>query len=139
MCFPHLTDLEKYSRSYDRYLQSPVERLSADGLGDAALSALLALRAGDSLEDLGVKGCTVITMGTVGWAKQQRTRTSVATWENVDDINLETFELAVRNLPNRLVVGAKKTHRKATQPGNPIFCCYKPRTGSNWRQYCGRE
>ncbi len=73
------------------------------------------------MEDLGVKGCTVITMGTVGWAKQQRTRTSVATWENVDDINLETFELAVRNLPNRLVVGAKKPTAKQPNPETRYF------------------
>jgi CRISPR-associated protein Cas8a1/Csx13 len=121
VCFPHLTDLERYSRSYERYLQSPVERLSADGLGDAALSALLTLRAGDSLEDLGVKGCTAITMGTVGWAKQQRTRTSVAIWENVEESSLETFELAVRCLPNRLVVRSAKPTTKEPFAQNRYF------------------
>jgi len=104
VCFPHITDLESYSRCYGRYLQSPVERLSADGLGDAGLSALVALKAGDSLEHLGLIGCTVVTMGTVGWYKQQMTRTGVAVLEEVREEVLNHFDLACRCLPNRVQI-----------------------------------
>lgn len=112
VCFPHLTALKSYGRSFERYLNSPIERMAADGLGDAALSALLALRTGESLEALGVNGCTVITMGTVGWSKQQRTRTSVAVWDDIDDKRLDAFELAVKCLPNKLIIGSKRTTSK---------------------------
>jgi hypothetical protein len=62
---PHITDLANYHRCFNRYLSAPYKNLSADGLGDAALSAMLELKADDDLDTLGVDGCTVVTMGTV--------------------------------------------------------------------------
>ena len=38
---PHINNMEKYHRCFKRYLSAPYQKLSADGLGDAALSAML--------------------------------------------------------------------------------------------------
>jgi len=125
VCFPHLNDLEHYSSCYERFLGSPVERLSADGPGDAGLSALLTLRATEKLTDLKITGCTVTTMGTVGWSKQQRTRTAVFTIEQVDESMLDFFDLAwrcLRNYPGIRVPDAKsKKGGKSGSAGQRYF------------------
>ncbi len=121
VCFPHITDLESYTHCYERYLRSPVERLCADGLGDAGLSALVALKADDSMEKLGLQGCTVLTMGTVGWSKQQRTRTGVVVIEDLQEATLESFDLACRCLPNRLVIKVSKPSKTGTNVENTFF------------------
>jgi CRISPR-associated protein Cas8a1/Csx13 len=112
VCLPHIADLKNYARCYERYLRTPVQRLSADGLGDAGLSALVLLKADDSVDKLGITGCTVLTMGTVVWSKQQRTRTGVSLLEDIRESVLETFDLACRCLPNRIVVKEPKKNEK---------------------------
>ncbi len=118
---PHVYDLESYSRCYGRYLETPVERLSADGLGDAGLAALVALKANDALDQLGVNGCTVTTMGTVTWSSLQKTRTGVATIEGVDENSLDLFDHAWRCIPNRIVIRESKPTRKDPNPTNTYF------------------
>ena len=105
---PHITDLQKYRRCYRRYLIAPYRRLSADGLGDAALSAMVELKADDDLEALGIDGCTVIVMGTVTWSKQQQSRTSINSYSGFDEAKLNLFDIACRCLPNRVVISKAK-------------------------------
>jgi len=112
VCFPHLNNVERYAAHYQRYLDSPVERLSADGPGDAGLSALVTLRAKDRLADLDIAGCTVITMGTVGWSKQQRTRTEVFAIDEVEESTLDLFDLACRCLSNKILVRVPQAKSK---------------------------
>lgn len=119
--FPYVTDLAKYGRSYLRYLDTPITDLSADGLGDASLSALLTLKAQDSLDDLGAVGSTAITMGAVAWSSQQRTRTSVVAIEKIDSSQLALFEVARRTIPNKVVIKEPKPTKDDPEPeGN----CY---------------
>ena len=101
---PHIRDLEQYARSFQRYLVSPVEKLYADGLGDAGLAALVALKADEHMEDLGVTGCSVLTMGSVGWSKQQKTRSAVTNLENVGGNHLTLFDFTYKHLPNKIVI-----------------------------------
>jgi CRISPR-associated protein Cas8a1/Csx13 len=117
---PHITDLEKYDRCFNRYLLAPYKRLSVDGLGDAALSAMLELKADDDLETVGVDGCTVVIMGTVTWSKQQQSRTSIKSYEGFDANKLDLFDVACRCLPNRVVV-TKSKNDGAEAPGKPFF------------------
>jgi len=119
--FPHINDLESYAHCFGRYLQTPVQRLSADGVGDAAMAALVALKAEDSLETLGVAGCTVVTMGSVGWVSNQRTRTGVATLEEVSEGGLDLFDRAWRCLPNRMVIMEGKPTKKNPKPDKTFF------------------
>jgi len=121
VCLPHVSELERYSRCYERYLRCPVERLCADGLGDAGLSALVVLKAKDSMDKLGVEGCTILTMGTVGWSKQQRTRTGVAVLEDLEEKTLDRFELAYRCLPNNIRIKLPKPTKGSPEPENRYF------------------
>ncbi len=118
---PHVRDLAKYERCFSRYLTSPVERLTADGIGDAGLVALVTLAASDSLESLGVTGCTGYTMGTVDWAKQQKTRTAVLEIGLASQDMLRKFETAYKNLGNRQVVNQPKPSKKEPNPPARMF------------------
>lgn len=118
---PHVTDLTRYSQCFTRYLDTPVDRLSADGLSDAALLALVTLRAGDSLDTLGLNGCSCTMMGKVGWTSQQQTRTSVISFSLNDSNVLDKFELAIRELPNKVKLTKEKPTQKNPQPPTKYF------------------
>lgn len=101
---PHINNLEKYSRQFTRYLTSPVQRLFVDGLADAGLMALTMLnlaRPDGMIDNLNINSCTVITLGTVSWAAQQKTRTGLQQVKNLDVARLNFFDLAWRCLGNR--------------------------------------
>lgn len=105
---PHVQDLETYHRCYFRYLDAPVQRTYANSSGDAGLVALTTLNILDSQEgmirSLDIGSCSVILFGTVGWAKQQKTRTAVLTIRDIDDMKLNRFCLALRILDNQVQI-----------------------------------
>jgi CRISPR-associated protein Cas8a1/Csx13 len=101
---PHIPDLETYHRCYQRYLATPVQMLYAYSLGDAGLLALLTLQLVNPdgmIETLEIDSCSVMTLGTVGWATQQKTRTGIKLIRHVDPKRLNLFHLALKTLPNR--------------------------------------
>ncbi len=98
---PYIKDLQAYDGCYTRYSNSPVQRLYADSLGDAGLMALTALHSfvpGGMVEELEIDSCTVVSMGTVGWSKQQKTRTGLMHLAEIDTTCLNAFNLALRCL-----------------------------------------
>jgi CRISPR-associated protein Cas8a1/Csx13 len=125
---PHITDLEKYYRCFNRYLLAPYKKLSADGLGDAALSAMLELKADDDLDHLGIDGCTVVILGTATWSKQQQSRTLIRSYEGFDGDKLDLFDVACRCLPNR-VVPLKSKNDESESSGKPFFIATSPSRG----------
>lgn len=112
---PHVSDLARYGRCYANYLSAPVDRLAAEGAGDAGLAALCALKAQEPLEALGVDGCSVFVMGTATWSSQQQSRTAIVRIEHLDNAMLGRFERVLRHLPNRRVIYEKKEGPKGRQ------------------------
>jgi len=105
--FPHIVDMKKYSTCFQRYLKIPLNRLSANSLGDAALACMVELKAKDDIRKLGVSGCTVISMGTAKWSDKQKTRTKIFTINRLYEEKLRLFDIAYRCLPNRVVIMEK--------------------------------
>ena len=102
--FPEVKNLRTFSHAYKRYLHTPVSRMHANSLGDASLMALVALNTLQDegpLQALGVQACETTIMGTVGWSKQQKSRTGVLTLKNVNTQKLNQFDQALRVFPNR--------------------------------------
>ena len=95
---PFLRNLSAYSRQFTNHLGAPIINLTATGLGDAGLHALMELNADDSIDALSVSGCFVVTLGAEG---KQTVRTSVDTIENIDYSNLELFEKILNILPGK--------------------------------------
>jgi len=107
LVLPHVTDLEVFQRNYQRFLQAPVQRLYVQNLGDAGLTALTMLNVLSPegfLPSLDIDSCTVVSMGTVGWSTQQKTRTGILVIQNIDGQRLRFYDLALSILPNRVWV-----------------------------------
>lgn len=104
LVLPHINNLANYSTNYSRFLDSPVQRLFVDGLGDAGLMALTLLnlaREDGVIDRLEINSCTIVTLGTVSWASQQKTRTGLKQLRSLDTSMLNFFDLAWRTLKNR--------------------------------------
>jgi len=108
---PHLKNLEKYHSGYQNYLLSPVEKLHANSLGDAGLSALTALNLHQGmLRDLEIDSCTVITLGTIPWAKQQKTRTAIEQMRAIDRKRLSFFHTASQIFKHKIIIKEDETY-----------------------------
>lgn len=121
---PHVTDLKRYAESFARYLSSPAQRLYASSLGDAGLVGLVSLellRADGMMDVLPLDSCTVFSLGTVVWSKQQKTRTGVTYLRRVDRDKLRLFETAARVLENRIVVKSDGAYWIATSPSRGLI------------------
>ncbi|MGP8051968.1 MAG: type I-MYXAN CRISPR-associated Cas8a1/Cmx1 [Desulfobaccales bacterium] len=104
LVLPHLNNLAIYAINYSKYLASPVQRLFVDGLGDAGLMALTILnlaRPDGLIDSLEINSCTIVTLGTVSWASQQKTRTGLKQVRSLNTTMLNFFDLAWRTLRNR--------------------------------------
>lgn len=115
LVLPHLNNLANYSTNYSRFLISPVQRLFVDSLGDAGLMALTVLnlsRPDGLIDSLEINSCTIVTLGSVPWASQQKTRTGLKQVRSLDPARLNFFDLAWRTLKNRPFI---------TPNGNLIF------------------
>jgi len=80
---------------------------------------MIDLKAEDDLDSLGITGCTVLTMGTATWSRQQQSRTALQSYEGISGKNLELFDLVCRCLPNRIVVTSNK--KKQADDGERSF------------------
>ncbi len=118
---PHVSELDSYSKAYQRYLESPIEYLSADSLGDAGLNALLTMKSEEKLSDIGISGCSAIMMGTVGWSSQQKTRTNAIEVKDGDENMLNIFELARACFLNKIVIKVTNPTKKDPNPYNKYF------------------
>ena len=104
LVLPHVDDMESYSRCYRKYLKSPVKALYANSLGDAGLTALISLNFlgdGQISDQLNIRSCTVTAFGSVGWSKQQKSRTSCKTIRDINYDQLRLFDFALKTLGNK--------------------------------------
>jgi CRISPR-associated protein Cas8a1/Csx13 len=79
LVIPQITNLETFAK----WRQHPVRRevgykdFFSYGLGDAGLRLLTNQRIAKSADKSQIKGCQVLTLGTVPWSTQQKTRTDL--------------------------------------------------------------
>jgi CRISPR-associated protein Cas8a1/Csx13 len=90
LVIPEITDLEKYAqyRQNQNLRYATYKDFHASGLGDAGLR-FLTLEATINITkdfDFGVSRCQVLTLGTVAWASQQKTRTDIYVIEASDEV-----------------------------------------------------
>jgi CRISPR-associated protein Cas8a1/Csx13 len=103
---PEVTDLEVYAR----YRQQPKLRnvgykdFYASGLGDAGLRFLTYETTADTAKTYKVERCQVLTLGTVAWSTQQKTRTDLYVVEANAQI-CEDYQICCNHLSDRVVAG----------------------------------
>ncbi len=103
---PEVTDLEVYAR----YRQQPQLRNAgykdfyASGLGDAGLRFLTYETTAETAKTYKVQRCQVLTLGTVAWSTQQKTRTDLYMVE-ADAQICENYQVCCNHLSDRVMVG----------------------------------
>lgn len=105
LVIPEIENLENYAQ-YRRgsYRVLAFRDLYATGTADAGLRFLVASQTNTTLAEYRVQRCQVITLGTVTWSKQQKTRTDLSII-NPDPETQETYRLARQLLPDRELDG----------------------------------
>ncbi|MFN6474382.1 MAG: type I-MYXAN CRISPR-associated Cas8a1/Cmx1 [Nostoc sp. SerVER01] len=85
---PEITDLEKYAQyRQNKHLRyATYKDFHASGLGDAGLRFLTLEETVNITQTFGIPRCQVLTLGTVAWATQQKTRTDMYVVEASDEI-----------------------------------------------------
>lgn len=79
LIIPEVTDLEKYAayRQNPHLREASYKDFFASGLGDAGLRFLTEETTAEIAQTFGLERCQVLTLGTVAWASQQKTRTDL--------------------------------------------------------------
>jgi CRISPR-associated protein Cas8a1/Csx13 len=107
LVIPEIKDLEDYAK-YRRssYRVQAFRDLYATGTADAGLRFLVADQTTETLEKYHLKPskCQVVTLGTVTWSKQQKTRTDLSII-NPDPETQETYHFARQLLIDRELEG----------------------------------
>jgi CRISPR-associated protein Cas8a1/Csx13 len=85
---PEITDLEKYAKyRQNQHLRDAIYKdFHASGLGDAGLKFLTLDATVNITQTFGVKRCQILTLGTVAWSTQQKTRTDMYVVEATDEV-----------------------------------------------------
>ncbi len=103
LVLPEVTDLEKYARWRQYFLQYGVQQLFAAGTSEAGFRFLSQLQAANLLGDVRSAWCRVISFGVVPWDAQQKTRVDMMTVRAGSEAALRTFNLCRQVLPPTLV------------------------------------
>lgn len=106
LVIPEVTDLEVYAR----YRQQPKLRNAgykdffASGLGDAGLRFLTYETTAETAKTYRIPRCQVLTLGTVAWATQQKTRTDLYVVEASAQI-CENYQVLAAWVGDRVIAG----------------------------------
>ncbi|GAA6620788.1 type I-MYXAN CRISPR-associated Cas8a1/Cmx1 [Scytonema sp. NUACC26] len=106
LVIPEITDLEKYARyRQNQQLRNAIYKdFHASGLGDAGLRFLTKDTTVNITQTFGIQRCQVLTLGTVAWATQQKTRTDMYVVEATDE-NCHNYQVCDAWLPDRAIAG----------------------------------
>ncbi|NEP03095.1 MAG: type I-MYXAN CRISPR-associated Cas8a1/Cmx1, partial [Symploca sp. SIO2E9] len=94
LIIPEVTDLEKYAnyRQNPHLREASYKDFFASGLGDAGLRFLTYETTAELANKFGLERCQVLTLGTVAWASQQKTRTDLYVVEASEEV-CENYQL----------------------------------------------
>ncbi|MFN3360767.1 MAG: type I-MYXAN CRISPR-associated Cas8a1/Cmx1 [Pseudanabaenaceae cyanobacterium] len=106
LVIPEVTNLSDYSYYRREYLNLGFRDFYASSLGDAGLKFLirdsLVNKTGGIIRNLRIKTCHVITLGSVPWAGQQKTRTDVYT-VSANETICTNYYVACDHLSDRVI------------------------------------
>jgi CRISPR-associated protein Cas8a1/Csx13 len=103
LIIPDVEDLAAFANSRGRMTPRNAKECRVSSPADAALQAFIRLRKAEVGELLGLQRCLAVLFTNQKWNGQQKTRAAVLDIEP-DYVALERFEVAMLQLPPRLVV-----------------------------------
>ncbi len=105
LVIPEINDLEEYAERRRGVCREDLLEFTASGTGDAALRLALLLQSRKYSREVSCERCQVITLGTVPWASQQKTRTAAMPVDLRGQKKLETYQRLKEPLRPRVVPG----------------------------------
>jgi CRISPR-associated protein Cas8a1/Csx13 len=100
---PEVTDLIQFSSARPWMTPTSTHDCQITSAGDAALQALIRLRAHREIEDLDLPGCYAVTFRPTPWASQQKSRVQTFSVARGAELELDQFDRAWHLLGPRLV------------------------------------
>jgi len=118
LIIPVVGDLIQFSRYRRHFTPKEARDCQTGSGGDAALQAYARLSAVDAATAAKVPGCRVVTLTSLPWASQQKSRSSILQVNQGGEVWLQTFRIALHCLPPRIVV-PKEEPPDQTGAGTP--------------------
>lgn len=108
LVIPEVTDLEQYAQYRQRpsFKNAGYKSFYASSLGHAGLQFLIQKNTAKTATLYGVECCQVLTLGTVAWSTQQKTRTNLYTVEAKEQI-CETYRVACNYFADHILTSQK--------------------------------
>lgn len=106
LIIPEVTDLKDFAqnRQQSKLRSVGYKDFFASGLGDAGLKFLTYETTAETASTYNVQRCQVITLGTVAWSEQQKTRTEICLVEANAKV-CQNYKIAQEELSDRYFVG----------------------------------
>ena len=106
LVIPEITNLQQYAQyRQNKHLRKAIYKdFHASGLGDAGLKFLTLDATIDIAQEFGIQRCQVLTLGTVAWSTQQKTRTEIYTVEATNEV-CYNYQICNQELPNKGIQG----------------------------------
>jgi CRISPR-associated protein Cas8a1/Csx13 len=104
LVIPEVTDLELYAKRRRQFREFGYRDFHASSFGDAGLSFLTYEKTIDILKKNKVERCQVITLGTVAWSSQQKTRTDLEVIE-ADEKICKNYQKSREFFTDRVIQG----------------------------------
>jgi CRISPR-associated protein Cas8a1/Csx13 len=108
---PEVTDLRQFASDRTSMTPTSMRECRITGPGDAALQFQLRLRAKRLISANDLPACHAILFQPTPWAKQQKSRVNVVHVPPGDEAVLDQFEVALAELPPRIVERLTKEKR----------------------------
>lgn len=106
LVIPEITNLEKYGKYRQKLQNATYKDFHACSLGDAGLKFLTVEATMEINQTFGIQRCQVLTLGTVPWSTQQKTRTDMYIVELNDQV-CYNYQVCKNHLPDRVILGKK--------------------------------
>jgi CRISPR-associated protein Cas8a1/Csx13 len=118
LIIPEVRDLKQFTRYRRHFTPMAARDCQTGSAGDAAMQAYARLSAVDAAIATKVPGCRVVTLTSLPWASQQKSRSSILQVVPGGEAWLQTFRVALHCLPPRIVV-PKEEPASDTHTGTP--------------------
>ncbi len=109
LLIPEITNLEDYAYIHrEMHKESRITELTACGASDAALRLALSIHGQQRSRKISCERCQVITLGTVPWSTQQKTRTAAISIDLRPHELVSNYGVIDKALPNRVALSKNK-------------------------------
>jgi CRISPR-associated protein Cas8a1/Csx13 len=109
LLIPEITNLEDYAYiHHEMHQESDITEMTACGTSDAALRLALLIHGQHRARKILCERCQVITLGTVPWSTQQKTRTAAISVDLRPHELVRDYSVINKALPNKIALSKAK-------------------------------